>query len=311
MSGQSLLGGRYELVEPAGGGGMATVWRGRVRGAAGFARTIAIKRMLPSLSESEDFAAMFVEEARVVADLSHPHIVQVQDFGQDERGGYFIVMEWVEGLDLGRWLFAHRRAGLATPWPCVARVGGAIARALHCAHERADADDRAAPVFHRDVTPSNILIDVYGVPKLSDFGLARAMDRVTLTTPGVVKGKLAYVAPELVGGQKATAASDVYSLGVVLWEALAGRRLFEAGNELELFVKVGASQIRPIDELRSDLPEGLGACVQRATEKLMPNRYVDARALAVDLERVLHRHGDGDGEALARSVAAVRDRRLT
>ena len=211
---------------------MATVWRGCVRGAAGFARTVAIKRMLPSLSESEDFAAMFVEEARVVADLSHPNIVQVQDFGLDERGGYFIVMEWVEGLDLGRWLFSHRRDRVPTAWQSVVTVGAAIARALYCAHERVDGEGRPAPVFHRDVTPSNILIDVYGVPKLSDFGLARAMDRITLTTPGVVKGKLAYVAPELVGGHKASSASDVYSLGVVLWEALAGRRLFEAGNAL-------------------------------------------------------------------------------
>jgi len=285
---------------------MATVWRGCVRGAAGFARTVAIKRMLPSLSESEDFAAMFVEEARVVADLSHPNIVQVQDFGLDERGGYFIVMEWVEGLDLGRWLFSHRRDRVSTAWQSVVTVGAAIARALYCAHERVDGEGRPAPVFHRDVTPSNILIDVYGVPKLSDFGLARAMDRITLTTPGVVKGKLAYVAPELVGGHKASSASDVYSLGVVLWEALAGRRLFEAGNELELFVKVGASKIQAIDELRDDLPEGLADCIRHATEKQGANRYADARALATDLEAILHKRGDGDRDRLARSVNAVR-----
>jgi len=290
---------------------MATVWRGRVSGEAGFLRVIAIKRMLPSLSESPDFAAMFVEEARVVADLSHPHIVQVNDFGKDRRGGYYIVMEWVEGVDFGHWLYAHQRAKVTTPWSAVANVGAAIARALHWAHQRTDKDGQPAPVFHRDVTPSNILLDIHGTPKLSDFGLARAMDRVTLTTPGVVKGKLAYVAPELVGGQKASPASDVYSLGVVLWEALAGRRLFEAGNELELFVKVGAAKIQPIGELRPELPLGLQECVRRATEKRPDLRYESGLELARALEAVLHREGSGDREELARSVAAVRDRRLS
>lgn len=310
MARDGWLSGRYELIEPAGGGGMATVWRGRTSGAAGFSRLVAIKRMLPSLSESEEFAAMFVEEARVVADLSHPHIVQVHDFGKDERGGYYIVMEWVEGTDLGHWLYAYKKAGLATPWPCVARIGAAIARALSWAHVRRTPDGSEAPVFHRDVTPSNILLDIHGTPKLSDFGLARAMDRVTLTTPGVVKGKLAYVAPELVGGQKASAASDLYSLGVVLWETLAGRRLFDEGDELALFVKVGASKIQPIEELRPDIPPALARVVRRATEKAAHARYRDGRELARDLEQVLHDDGPSNVDELAQTVAAVRARTL-
>src|SRR6188472_2946599 len=150
-----LLGGKYEAVEPIGRGGMASVWRGHTHGEAGFRRTVAIKRVLRHLHEDEKFAAMFVEEARVVADLNHPNIVQVHDFGRDHEGGYFIIMEWVEGLNLADYVRAFGRAGELPPWHLCSAICIEVLRALQAAHQRMDAAGRPVPVIHRDVTPSN------------------------------------------------------------------------------------------------------------------------------------------------------------
>ncbi|MEM1414499.1 MAG: serine/threonine-protein kinase [Myxococcota bacterium] len=303
----SLLLGKYELLDIAGAGGMATVWRALCHGEAGFQMHVAVKRMLPSLSTSEDFAAMFVEEARVVADLQHPNVVRVHDFQRDQRGRFFIVMEWIEGIDFGRWILAHTKKGVPTPWPLVATVGLGVLRALAAAHGRRDAAGRPAPVFHRDVTPSNVLLGPYGEVKLADFGLARAMDRVTLTMPGVVKGKLAYVAPEMVAGERASVGSDLYGLGIVLWEALAGRRLFEGKNDIELFVRVGRGEVPPITGERQDLPPALVALLERLLAKAQEDRFLVAEEAEDALRGVLRDAGERlDPTRLGRTVAEAR-----
>jgi serine/threonine-protein kinase len=172
-----VLAEKYELIDVAGEGGMATVWRARTRGAAGFARTVAVKRILEGLSDNPEFVAMFVEEARVVADLSHPNVVQIHDFDADDEGNYFLVSEWVEGLTLSAWCIAHESVGWKTPWPLLCGVGIEVLKGLGAAHERRDEEGRPAPVFHRDVTPHNVLLGLNGIVKLTDFGLASAMDR--------------------------------------------------------------------------------------------------------------------------------------
>ncbi|MEM9069401.1 MAG: serine/threonine-protein kinase [Myxococcota bacterium] len=184
--------GKYELLERIGFGGMAEVWRAHAHGEAGFRRPVAVKRLLPNLAGDEVFGAMLLEEARVVAALDHPNIVQTIDFRREDDTQFLLVMELVDGINLGSWIRHHQRARETTPWPLVAMIAMDVLRALSAAHERKDEQGRASPIFHRDVSPSNVLLGKHGNVKLGDFGLARAMDRVTLTTPGVVKGKLSY-----------------------------------------------------------------------------------------------------------------------
>jgi len=298
------LAGKYELLHVAGKGGMATVWQALNHGERGFARPVAIKRVLPSLAHDDGFAEMFVEEARVVAALLHPNVVQVLDFCRDEEGRYFIVMEWVEGVDLGHLIIDHVQRGDVTPWKMIARIAVDVLRALGAAHERRDpTTGEAAPVFHRDVTPSNVMIGVHGVAKLADFGLSRAMDRVTLTMPGVVKGKLAYVAPEMVGGARASAGSDMYSLGVVLWEALAARRLFE-GDDLSLFAKVGRAEVPDVADVRSDLPPPLVEVVRRLLARDPAKRFASAGEARLAFREV----PQGTAEELGALATAIRSR---
>ncbi|MEZ4327342.1 MAG: serine/threonine-protein kinase [Polyangiales bacterium] len=270
-----LLEERYEITASVARGGMAHVFRGVSRAPASAPREVAIKRLLPSFRSNERFQAMFVEEARVVADLQHANIASFYELCHDDAGMLCIVMEWVDGVDLSRMLIAARDLGRTVSVPHAAYVGSSVLRALGAAHQRP-----TAPVFHRDVSPANILVSRTGDVKLTDFGLARAMDRMTVTLPGVVVGKMAYVAPELIAASRATAGSDIYSLGVVLWEMLAGRRLFQAQNELELFMLAGRADIPPLEELRADVPRGLADLVRQMTHKAPQRRLSSAREAA-------------------------------
>jgi serine/threonine-protein kinase len=217
-----LLGGKYEVLELAGEGGMAKVYRGQTHGAAGFTRPVAIKRVLAPLSQNPEFLKMFVEEARVVSELDHPNIA------------HYLVLEWVDGLTLSDWRQGYREHGNHTPWTLTAAIGIEVLEALHAAHVREDSEGRPAPVFHRDVTPQNVMLSNCGIVKLTDFGLARAMDRSSITKPGFVKGKLSYLAPELTYEAEPSAQTDVFSVGVVLWEVLAGEKLFKDKDPLKV-----------------------------------------------------------------------------
>lgn len=308
MSGKvpTLLVGKYELLEPAGEGGMASVWRALTHGAEGFTKKVAVKRVLPGLARDTKFAQMFVEEARVVSDLQHPNIVQVHDFDRDEEGNYFIVMEWVEGLDLGRYIRAYLRVGERTRWDYCAAIGIEALRALAAAHDREDDDGNPAPVIHRDVTPSNILIGRNGVVKLADFGLARATDRASMTKPGTVKGKLSYMAPEVLTGQKANFRTDIYCLGIVLWEALAGRRLYAGGTDLDVIMRVREGKVPALTEVRDDVPSVLAEIVHCALEKEPQARFSAAGEMQRALAAILRQHPERtDATEIGRSVQAA------
>jgi len=304
-----LLAGKYELVAPGGEGGMATVWRGLTHGEAGFRRKVAIKRVLQQHSNDQEFAAMFVQEAHVVSELNHPNIVQIHDFGRDQWGNYFIVMEWVEGLGFDAYLHSFTSRGEHAPWHLVAAVCIEALRALTVAHERLDDLGRPAPVIHRDVNPMNILLSTHGVVKLADFGLARAMDRPGSTNPGIVKGKVAYVAPEILGGKyKASARTDLYSLGVVLWEGLTGQRLFGGeGTDVEIALRALKAEIPPVNSIRSDIPDAICDLAHVALARNPEGRFQNARAMVEALSSVLRRHPEpSDGNALAKSVELAR-----
>src|SRR6188768_715431 len=233
-----IVGGRYELIEIAGRGGMADVWRGRVRGDSGFVRDVAVKQMHQNLASQPQYVAMFVEEARIGSSLSSPNVSEVHDFVHD-RGNYYMVLEWIDGLDLGSWIKYHVGRGEQTRWELVAAIGVGVLRGLAAAHERVGPEGRVVPAVHRDVSPHNVLLTTRGMVKLIDFGLAFAPDRLQETTePGIVKGKMAYLAPEIVTGGRPSPASDQFACGSVLWEALVGRKLFDGQTDYETYTRL-------------------------------------------------------------------------
>lgn len=304
-----LLDGRYELRSIAGKGGMATVWRATMRGAAGFCREVAVKRILPSLARDKQFVRMFVEEARIGSSLLHPNIVAVLDFAQDEDG-YFLVMEWVDGMDLATFAKSYTERDETTPWWLVAAAGIEVCRALGSAHERRDEDGDPSPVFHRDVDPRNVLVASNGAVKLTDFGLARATDGVRLTQPGMVKGKVGYVAPEILQSIPASGASDIYGAGIVLWEALSGENLFDGKTDHEVLLQVRAGEVRPIEALRPDVPHELADIVHRALAFDPADRWQSAAAMGRALAALLRATPErSDSAAMARALRRARKRK--
>ncbi len=267
---------------------MAVVWQAVMHGAAGFSRPVALKQMKPEFRDQDRQVAMFVEEARLGSCLLHPNIAQVLDFIDDEQGCYWLVTEWVEGLDLGTLLRHYVSRHERMPWPIVTLIGLGALRGLAAAHERHASDGSPVPIIHRDVSPPNILLGIGGAVKLSDFGLARARDRAAvLTTPGFIKGKLGYLAPELVGGSEATPQSDLFSMASVLWEALAGRQLFNGRNDREMLRNIHRGQIPPLGSERPGLPKMLVYTVGRSLSRSPGERHATASAMAQDLESAL------------------------
>jgi serine/threonine-protein kinase len=302
-----VVGGKYELVELAGEGGTAAVWRAIKRGAAGFSLSVAVKMIKPALTANAEYLQMFVEEARVGSELQHANIVQVHDFGQDEDETYFLVMEWVEGISLRGYVHSHTEVGLRTPWPLIAAIGIEALSGLGAAHER-HKGGQPAPVIHRDVSPENLLLGVNGVVKLSDFGFARAKDRLhRITEPGLVKGKVSYLSPEMTAGKPASVASDIFAAGVTMWEALTGRKLFP-GEPYEAFRKIMQKEIAPLQPLRPDLPLKLLEVVGRALEPEPERRYASAGEMAAALADVLRAVPRISDSSLGRNVIEARQR---
>jgi len=304
-----VIDGKYQLVSLAGEGGMASVYKAVVRGAAGFQRTVAVKHIRPEYRALKNYIDMFIEEARVGSELAHPNIVQVHDFCS-ESGSYYLIMEWVEGIDLGALIKACRETGRDVPWALAAAIGIGTLRGLGAAHDRVAPDGTPAPVIHRDVSPHNVLLGVNGAVKISDFGLARARDRAaSLTAPGTVKGKLSYLAPEVTFGKPNTVQSDLFGVGSVLWETLTGDRLFDGKNDIEVFKKIRACQIPSIQTRRKDVPAAFAAILELALSADPANRYATADEFAHALDQVVKQAvGFNTATALGTAVAEVRAR---
>ena len=302
MSERSPEHARYEAIAMLASGGMATVHLG-LDHAEDPPKRVALKRLHAVFASMPEMIDLLAEEARIVSALDHPNVVPLYDCVRDASGMTTLVMEWVEGLDLGRY---HARVDEPKrPWQEAAHIIRSVMLALAAVHEHRTLRDRAAPVFHRDVTPGNVLLGIDGTVKLTDFGLARAMDRQTLTSPGVLKGRIAYLAPELIAGQRADARTDMFAAGILLWELLAGRRLYAAGNELALFVAAGRAEIPAIRSLRDDLPDALVEVVERTTSRSPGHRFAAASEAADALALAL---GDAgfDASVLGDRVARVR-----
>jgi eukaryotic-like serine/threonine-protein kinase len=281
---------RYRLTEKIGTGGMAEVFRAVGEGPEGFERPFVVKRIHPHLCDAPEFVRMFVDEAKISARLIHPNIIQVFEFAQQE-GRYYIVMEPVEGIDMG-WLrrqIERRREPLPTTF--VAEVGRQACRGLDFAHTLTDVDGKPLGIVHRDVTPPNIMAAWNGTVKMLDFGIARAAQalRTNQTDPGMVKGKMSYVAPELLEGKTADARSDVFSLGVVLHELLTGRQLFAGETDLETLKQVTQMPIPPPSALNAGVKPALDRVILRALERDPDKRYRSAGDMGNDLEDLVLR----------------------
>jgi serine/threonine-protein kinase len=286
--------GRYRLLYQIASGGMATVFLARAVGPGGFDRPVAIKRIHPHLARRKHFLEMFLDEARIASRINHPNICTVFDFGAVD-GTYYLAMEYLVGVPLQRLLHEvsiRPRVLASKQWHVFAsRIVADAAAGLHAAHETRDDTGNLLHVVHRDVSPQNLFVTFDGVVKVVDFGVARAADRAHRTTTGTLKGKLSYMAPEHAGGQAVDRRADVWSLGVCLWEALTGRRLFKRENEMDTLLAVRSMHVKAPSEIQRGIPAELDAIVVRALERDPAERFESAREMNRALEAFVRASG--------------------
>ncbi len=282
--------GNYFLLEKIAVGGMAELFKAQQRGVQGFQKIVAIKRILPHFSDNEDFVTMFIDEAKLAAQLTHPNIAQIFDLGK-AGNSYYIAMEYVNGRDLRTLLRKAREYGIAFPEQVAAFVVMKVASALDYAHRKRGFDDRELKLVHRDISPQNILLSTDGAVKLVDFGIAKAASKASHTVAGALKGKLLYMSPEQATGQPLDNRSDLYSLGLVLFELLTGERCFQADSELGVLEKVRLGRISDLATVNPRVSREMVAIVNRALQKGVDHRYPSARFMERDLRDYLQRQG--------------------
>jgi serine/threonine-protein kinase len=298
--------GRYLLIEEIGAGGMATVHLARVDGPGGFRRWFAIKRIFPHLMADDHLVDMFLDEARTAARINHANVVQVFEIGRDEET-YWLAMEYLHGDPLREVLRRSAQRGARVPPAIAARICADAAAGLHAAHELRTSDGIPLGLVHRDVSPHNLFITDDGHTKIVDFGIAKTAERLAQhTCVGVLKGKLAYMSPEQVKGEPVDRTTDVFALGVVLWEMTTGQRLFRAETDLDTLARVFDCVVPRPSAIVPGYPPELEAVVLRALARRKEDRYATARDMARALERWLARSGEFAGvEEVASFVRAL------
>lgn len=279
----------YRVTDRLEAGGMAEVFRGEATSVAGFKKQVAIKRVLSHLASNEKFIRMFLDEARLSARLTHTNIVQVFDIGHVENT-YFIVMEFIDGVNL-KHLIEHLRTKKQTvPMNVAVHLATKVCEGLFYAHELTDSEGRPLHIVHRDISPPNVLLSKRGEVKITDFGLAKAASAVEKTEPGVVKGKFSYLAPETAMGQDADAQADIFAVGIMLWEMLAGRKLFQGDSDYATVKLVQQAVVPSIRTINSAVPEELERILNIALAKDKKQRYQTAQAMGEDLSSFLFSH---------------------
>jgi serine/threonine-protein kinase len=281
---------RYRVLERIAAGGMAEVFRAESAGLEGFKKTVAIKRVLPHLSEKKQFIGMFLDEARLSASLSHSNCVQVFDIGVGDNT-YFIVMEYVDGADLKTVVEYQKQQNTRLAIEASCFVCLKICEGLSYAHEMTDSKGRKLNIVHRDVSPPNVLITRFGEIKVVDFGLAKANSQLERSEPGIIKGKFSYLSPEAAHGEEVDARADVFAVGVMLWELLAGRRLFLGDTDLQTVRMVQAAQVPSIRQIDPNVPETLERVLAKALAADRNKRYQSAAAFGRDLNAIMFAMG--------------------
>ncbi len=282
--------GRYRVVDEIGIGGMASVHLARMDGPGGFQKWVAIKKIHPHLVEDESFVQMFLDEARVAARISHPNVATVFDLGKHDDT-YWIAMEYLHGEPLREVMRRTEELGTAMPPEIACRVIADAAEGLHSAHELLGKNGEKLGLVHRDVTPHNLFVTYDGVTKVVDFGIAKFASRMSHTRAGTLKGKLAYMSPEQVHGEGIDRRTDIFALGVVLWELTTGQRLFRMESDLDTLAKVQECNVLRPSTLIRGYPVDLEKIVMKALAKNRGERFKTARELSRALQSLLMRRG--------------------
>ena len=291
--------GRYTLVRRIAAGGMAEIWKARISGAAGFEKSVAIKRVLPHLAEDAEFVDMFVEEARLVSGLVHPNIVQVLDFGQIDEN-YYLAMEFVPGCNVDKLERRLDERAMKLSTPVALFIAAETCKGIGAAHGLTDAKGVSRNLVHRDVSPQNVLVSFAGDVKVGDFGIAKALNLRSRTETGLVRGKSAYMSPEQARGEPLDHRSDLFSVGILLYEMVAGRRLFDGKTTLEVMQKAAGWQ-GPSPEILAAAPAPLHELLAIALAPQRADRYADA----VAMETAISWHLGADSAVRARQALAA------
>ncbi len=288
--------GRYQLLEKIAAGGMAEVYKARMRGEEGFEKIVAIKRILPHMADNDDFITMFIDEAKLAAQLTHPNIIHIYDLGKVDQYHY-IAMEYVEGKDLRSILKLGAEKGYPLPTELALFIAAKIANALDYAHRRVGLDGKELDLVHRDVSPQNVLISFEGDIKLCDFGIAKAATKVGQTQAGALKGKLQYMSPEQAWGKKVDRRTDIFSLGIVLGEMLTGERMFNGDTDLTILEQVRDARVEPPSLKNPEVPKKVDQIVLKALAKSPADRYQNASEFEKELNSVLYSFQPAPGPA--------------
>ncbi|MFY0529389.1 serine/threonine protein kinase [Archangium gephyra] len=283
---QPIPFGKYLLLDRINIGGMAEVWRGKMFGAGGFERLVAIKRILPNIAEDDEFISMFIDEAKISVQLNHANIAQIYELGQITNS-YFIAMEYIPGRDMRAIFDRCRKKSEPAPVPLVAYVVSKMCEGLDYAHRKKSNQGQDLNIVHRDISPQNILISYEGEVKVIDFGIAKAAGKATKTQAGILKGKFGYMSPEQIRGLPLDRRSDIFAIGVCLYEMLTGERLFVGDSDFSVLEKVRKAEVAPPSTYNRRIPEALEKIVLKALARDVDERYQYANELGDDLQRFL------------------------
>jgi len=275
--------GRYRLHGEIASGGMGAVYFGRLVGTAGFAKTVAIKSLHAQFAKIPEFVAMFLAEARLAARIRHPNVAQTLDVLEIEDEIY-LVLEYIDGESLSRLIRAALARHERLPLDVAVTIMAGVLHGLHAAHEAKNDRGEQLNIVHRDISPQNILVGIDGVPRVIDFGIAKAADNVQITREGELKGKLSYMAPEQLSGGKVSRKVDIYAASVVLWELLTGQRLFDADYQSAILKNILHRPTEPPSHISPEVPPELDAIVLRGLAREPGERFTTAREMALALE---------------------------
>ena len=275
--------GNYQLLKRLATGGMAQIYLARSKGPKASNQLVVVKRILPHLGENKEFVQMFLDEAKIAARLAHPNIVAIYDLGAQDDS-FFIAMEYIHGVDVRRMSKRAGGMGFELPVALACRIIIDSCAGLDYAHKKTDPGGKPLNIVHRDVSPQNILVSFKGEVKVVDFGIAKAADQATVTRSGVLKGKYSYMSPEQAGAKKVDCRSDVFALGVVLYELLTSTRLFKRSSDMQTLAAVAECNVTPPSQVNPRVPPDLDPIILKALAKDPDQRYAEALQFQTDLE---------------------------